>query len=152
MGRTLDGWSSIQGVCHDGKIGLLASEGRLIGVEYVLLENEALRKRKKKYRREKKWKKVRRKKGITLEMALLATDADSTDIGTSFGEFVDTTGVIEIGGLFSWTGASLDGSVLEIAVNTGLAGVLMEVPALVVQVFAAMMIFWLCKVFMISWQ
>ena len=46
-------------------------------------------------------KKVIRKKGITLEMALLATDADSTDVGTSFGRFVDTTGVIEIGGLFS---------------------------------------------------
>lgn len=75
-----------------------------------------------------------------VDVALVATDADSTsfgtgaDGGTSLGGF-DMTGVIEIDGLFNCTGTSLGGSVLEIGLIGG--GGLEEV----VLVAEAMMIF-----------
>lgn len=49
--------------------------------------------------------------------------------------------MIEIEGLFSCTGTSLGGSELEIGLIAG--GGLVELPV-------AMMIFWLCKVFMMG--
>lgn len=84
-----------------------------------------------------------------VDVALVATEADSTsfgtgaDGGTSFGGF-DMTGVIEIEGLFSCTGTSLGGSVLEIGLIGG--GGLVDV----VLVAEAMIIFWLFRVFMMG--
>lgn len=63
-----------------------------------------------------------------LGAALEATDADRTSLGTgtddtaggtSFGGFDDITGVMEIDGLFSCTGTSLGGSLLEMGLIGG---------------------------------
>lgn len=88
-----------------------------------------------------------------VEVALEATDAERTSFGTgteetggtSFGGFVDITGVMEIEGLFSCTGTSLGGSLLEMGLmgGGGLADVVAAVPD-------AMMIFWLLSVFMMG--
>lgn len=82
-------------------------------------------------------------------MALVATDADRTSFGTgadgatSFGG-LDITGVIDIDGLFICTGTSLGGSLVEIGLIGG-GGLAFELV-----VAEAMIIFWLCKVFMIG--
>lgn len=87
---------------------------------------------------------------VVVEVALEATDADRTSLGTgadggtSLGGLVDSTGVMEIEGLFSCTGTSLGGSLVEMGLIGG-GGL-----AVVVAVPDAMMIFWLLSVFMMG--
>lgn len=86
-----------------------------------------------------------------VDVALVATDADRTSFGTggeggtNLGGFEESTGVIEIDGLFSWTGTSLGGSELEIGLIVAGAGGFTAVFAVL-----AMMIFWLPNVFMMG--
>lgn len=89
---------------------------------------------------------------MVVEVALEATDAERTSLGTgtdddggtSFGGFtVDITGVMEIEGLFSCTGTSLGGSLVEMGLIGGGGLAVAAVPD-------AMMIFWLLSVFMMG--